>query len=227
MLFIATPLYENKVSSQYLHGLMQTANLFMANGLGMQYALELGTEIAVNREKLVRRFMKTDCQFFMSIDAATIFTPNDILQLMATDLDVVSGLYRLRKDVPVGVPHAFRDMKGNPIITDNLLGKVPEVQQCMYMPGGMLLIRRTVFEQLYSKHQFVFDQGFRDTEYFQKLCGDFEDEVLTHFEGEDVHFCKIWHEMGGQMFVNTNVRVGHIGEKIYKICKTCTHKRHG
>jgi hypothetical protein len=80
-----------------------------------------------------------------------------------------------------------------------------------------MMIRRRVFEQLYTKHQFIFDQGFRDTEYFRALCGENEDEILTGFEGEDVHFCRIWREMGGQMYVNTNMRIGHIGEHIYNV----------
>jgi hypothetical protein len=216
MLFIGTPLYENKVSSQYLHGLMQTANLLARHGLTIEYALELGTYIAINRERLVRKFLKSKCHFFLFIDADTVFTPQDVLALLSADLPMVSGIYRYRIEVKKGIPiHSFRNTEGNPV---DLREGADEIQECAFVPTGMLMIRRDVFEQLYAKHEFIFDQGFRDTSDFRKLFGDTgEDEVQSYFEGEDVHLSKIWREMGGKIFVNTSVRVDHIGEKVYKI----------
>lgn len=216
MLFIATPLYENKVSSHYVHGLMQTANTLNRHNLSMQYAFEQGTYIAINREKLVRRFLKTNCQFFLFIDADTVFTAHNVMALLAADVEIVSGIYRCRMDVPKNkTKHSFRDLKGNPINTEeNTCG---QLQECSFMPTGMMLIRRNVFEQLYTKHEFIFDQGFRDSEYYRALCGDEQDDIFTRFEGEDIHFCKIWREMGGKLFIKTDVRIGHIGEREYTV----------
>jgi len=214
MLFVATPLRENKVSSQYLDGLMQTSNALNRNGMSLEYAFELGTQIAINREKLVRRFLKTNCQFLVFIDSDMVFTAKDVLTLLGADVNIVSGFYKCRIHVSENIPnHSFRDINGKPINVESKSA----LQECSFMPTGIMMIRRSVFEQLYTKHQFVFDQGFRDTEYFRALCGEDEDEILTGFEGEDVHFCRIWREMKGQLFVKTNVKVGHIGEYVYNV----------
>jgi hypothetical protein len=212
MLFIGTPLYENKISCQYLHGLMQTANTLNTHGMSMEYAFEQGTYIAINREKLVRRFLKSNKQVFLFIDADTSFTVLNVLSLMSTNVDVVSGIYSYRIPVKDTVKHCFRDLNSQPI---NMTGK--ELQECSFVPTGMLMIRREVLERLYTKHEFIFDQGFRDTEYFRKLWGDEGDELLKRFEGEDIHFCRLWREMGGQLWAKTSVKVGHIGEQVYEI----------
>ena len=137
------------------------------------------------------------------------------MALLAADVEIVSGVYRCRMDVPKDkINHGFRDLKGKPIDIEN---KQEHLQECSFMPTGMMLIRRNVFEQLYTKHEFIFDQGFKDSEYYNALCGNDIDETFTRFEGEDIHFCRIWREMGGKLFVKTDVRVGHIGEREYTV----------
>ncbi len=215
MLFIATPLYANSVCSEYLHGMLQTVSLLGSKGMAVQYAFERGTYIAINREKLVRRFLKTDCQFMLFIDGDTAFQALDVIRLLSADVDVVSGFYRYRIGVKPGITnHCFRSANGRAI--DVLDRNSETLQECGFLPTGMLLIRRSVFERLYEKHEYVFDQGFRDTAWFQALfkAGERED-VATNFEGEDVHFSKIWREMGGQLFVKAGVQVGHVGERVY------------
>lgn len=215
MLFIATPLYDNRVCAEYLHGMLQTLSLLGSKGMPVQYAYERGTYIAINREKLVRRFLKTDCQFMLFIDGDTAFQALDVIRLLSADVDVVSALYRYRISVPSGVTnHCFRTLEGQAI--DVLKTDDETLQECGFLPTGMLLIRRRVFERLYERHEHVFDQGFRDTAWFQALFKANErEDIATNFEGEDVHFSKLWRDMGGQLFVKAGVQVGHVGESVY------------
>jgi hypothetical protein len=190
-----------------MHGMIQTAHVLQSHGLSSQYAMEQSSYIAVNREKLVRRFLKTDCQFFMFIDADTAFTAGDVLALLAADVPIVSGLYRYRTKVTEGgIPHCFRDPQGKPIDVNS-----NELQECGFLPTGMLLIRREVFEKMYRQHEYVFDQGFKDMSWFKKVY-DFADEtVQSDFEGEDIHFSRLWRDMGGKLYVKADVKVGHVG----------------
>jgi len=213
MLFVATPVYEPKVSCQYFHGLMQAAHVLGDRGLPLSYSFEQGCQIALNRERLVRRFLSTDCQFLLFIDSDMAFTALDIVSLLAADVDIVSGLYRYRFELPGKIPHCFRTPEGKPIDT-----KAEGLQECGFVPTGMLLIRRRVIELLYSKHPYLFDQGFRDTAWFQRLFPDMpEDSISAEFEGEDVHFSKLWRDMGGKFFVDAAVKVGHIGTREFRV----------
>jgi hypothetical protein len=213
MLFIATPLYENKVTTQYMHGLIQTANLLQSKGLAVQYALEQSTYIAVNREKLVRRFLQTNCEMFMFIDTDMAFTALDVIQLLAADVDVVSALYRYRVEtIAKATVHCFRDTEGKPIDVNS-----SELQECGFLPTGMLMVRRSVFERMYRTHDHIFDQGFKDTSWFKALFEPSDPgDVMSDFEGEDICFSRLWRNMGGKMYVKADVKVGHVGAKDYR-----------
>lgn len=207
MLFIATPLYESKVSIKYMNAVIQTAELFGQKGFGTEYCFEQGTYIGMNRERLARRFLKTSCAYMYFADADMTFTPMDVATLISSDVDLVSGIYTYRKEGSYGIPFIgangkMLDLKG------------PTLQECLFVPTGSMLIKRTVIEQLYQKHEFLFDQGFRKgrpNPFFDV------DPVSNNFEGEDVYFCKIWRELGGKLYANTEVRLGHIGEFEYKV----------
>jgi hypothetical protein len=207
MLFIATPLYENKVSIQYMDAVFQTAQLFAKKGFTTQYCFEQSTYIGINRERLARKFLETSCAYFMFIDADTVFTPLDIATLISSDVDLVSGIYTYRKAGSYGIPFIGEDGK-----MLDLRG--PTLQECQFVPTGMMLVRRTVFEQLYQKHEFLFDQGFRKGRHNPFTDTD---PVSNNFEGEDVNFCRIWREHGGKIHANTEVKVGHLGEFEYKV----------
>jgi len=215
MLFIGTPLYANQICMQYLHGMLQTAEVLRSHGMGMEYAFEQGTFTAINREKLVRRFLASKCQFYLSLDADTAFTALDVLALLSSDVDVVSGLYRYRVQVKQGlIPHCFRTVEGEDIDVNST-----ELQECEFVPGGMVLIRRSVFEKLYQSHDHVFDQGYRGKHSLRQKPQT-TDEVVLKFEGEDEYFSRVWREAGGKLYVNCNVKVGHIGERDYRIGAT-------
>ncbi len=215
MLFIGTPLYSNQVCTQFLHGMLQTAEVLRSNGMGLQYAFEQGTYLAINREKLARRFLESECQFFLSIDSDTAFTPFDVLALLSSDVDVVSALYRYRVQVKPGIiPHCFRTLQG-----DNIDEHSTQLQECEFVPTGMVMIRRTVFEKLYQSHEHLYDQGFR-AKHTLRQKPQTADEVILRFEGEDEHFSRIWRETGGKVYVNCRAKVGHIGERDYRVGAT-------
>lgn len=207
MLFIATPLYENKVSTNYMDAVFQTSQLFGKKGFITHYQFEQSTYIGINRDRLARNFLKTDCAYFIFIDADIVFSPKDIATLISSDVDFVSGIYTYRKAGSYGIPFIgtdgkMLDLRGGPL------------KECQFVPTGMMLLKRTVFEQLYEKHQFLFDQGYRPGRHNPFFD---EDPISNAFEGEDVNFCRIWREHGGKIYANTEVRVGHLGEFQYKV----------
>ena len=109
--------------------------------MASQYALEQSSYIAVNREKLVRRFLKTDCQFFLFVDSDTAFTAEMSWHCSRLTCQIVSALYRYRVKADEGaIVHCFRDVNGKPIDVNST-----ELQECAFLPTGMLLIRRQVF----------------------------------------------------------------------------------
>lgn len=206
MIFIATPLYENKVWVPYLHGFVRTLHELAKQGWPVEYSFQKGTHIAMNREHLVRDFLKTECKFLVFIDSDIAFEPKDIFELIASNVDVVSGVYRFRNPTKAG--QSILPIK---LINGEYLdlGKGDVLQECEFVPGGMLVVRRSAIEQMYEKVPYIFDQGFDKSNPPISIEED--------FVGEDVTFCKVWRDLGGKIYVNTKVLVGHLGEFEYRI----------
>jgi hypothetical protein len=139
------------------------------------------------------------------IDSDIAFKPTDILELMASEVDVVSGVYRFRTPVPEGHPTTLPvRLEGGGYLD---LSLKQTLHECEFVPGGMLMIRRHVIERMYKEVPYIFTQGFDMSK---------NESVEDDFVGEDVHFCKLWRSLGGKIHVNTRVRVGHLGEFEYR-----------
>ena len=213
MIYIATPLYENKVYVPFLHGFINTVYEFTKQGIPVEYSFQTGTMLAMNRENLARSFLKTSCQYLLYIDADIAFSAKDIFTLLASQVDVVSGIYRLRTPVPKGhhkIPIRLVGGQWLDLINDKKEDSVDELLECEEVPGGLLMIRRQVIEKMYDRIPYIFNQSFTRSTLGQAIS------IEEDFVGEDVHFCNVWRDMGGKIYVNTNVRVGHIGEFQYE-----------
>ena len=214
MLFIATPIYLDTIHVAYLHGFTQTLNALYKQGISVEYGFQTGTYIAMNRENLVRRFLKTDCQFMLFVDSDMAFTALDVLNLLASNVDVVSGVYRYRVPIPVGHKHRLTCVGKDKQEID--LASDQHMQKCDVIPGGMLLVRRSVFEKLYASGvKYIFDQGY-SFRFEQDHTSSEPSSIEDDFVGEDLHFCLIWRKLGGDLWVNTKVQPGHVGTFEYK-----------
>lgn len=212
MIYIATPLYENKVWVPFMDGFMNTIHEFTTRGMSIEYSFQTGTYIAMNRENLARAFLKTDCQFLLFIDSDIAFKAADVFELLASDVDVVSGIYRYRTSVPEGHPTLSARLVGGGLIKlpakEELNTYIDALQECEFVPGGMLMIRRKVIEAMYAKQSYIFNQGFD----LSKSPISIEED----FAGEDISFCRLWRGMGGKIWANLRVQVGHLGEFEYR-----------
>lgn len=204
MIFLAAPLYENKVHVPFLNGILDTMHWCLTQGFDFQYCFQSGTYLAMNRETLARKFLASKASLLLFVDSDIAFNKDDIIRLIASNVDVVSGVYRYRVPLKNRHPVVGKALDGGPI---DLNGE--ELQRCEFVPGGMLLIRREVIEKMYEKHTYIFNQGF--------LNLSDPTSIEKDFEGEDLHFCKNWRGLGGEIFINTKVRVGHIGEYTYQV----------
>lgn len=101
---------------------------------------EIRAMISASRNSIVERARQLEPDFLLMIDSDMMFPPTAALQLMSHDLDIVCATYNRR--VP---PYQVLGKLMGPAKGENIQGGLREAK---FMPGGMMLIKFSVFEKL-------------------------------------------------------------------------------
>lgn len=159
-----------------------------------------GPYIHDNRNWLVHRFLKTDADSLLFIDDDVTWDEKAVVELYESKLLVCGGAYPKKEDIenypiePLGADpfdHAYRE--------------------CLYLPGGFLMIRREVLENMQSLVDSCHNAAFNEpvAEFFQCV-------TKPQKMGEDISFCYRWREMGGKVWCLTDIDFGHQGPKEWR-----------
>lgn len=224
-LMVATPMYGGQCTAHYTYYNLQLVKLAQQVGLHVQHEF-IYTESLITRGRnaLVHSFMNSGCTHLLFIDADIGFDPQDVLKLIDNDLPIVCGGYpakvidwnaiyeAARNGVnPQDLPHY-----ASPTISN----KVDKAQQgplveVLEAGTGFMMIKREVFEKLadkvptYIANQFGPSAGTSIREYF---ATSIRNQFLL---SEDYHFCRLWRDIGGMVFVDRSIRLNHIGTHVY------------
>ena len=95
-LFIATPCLDGNVNAHFTASLVRTMSALQQRGWrAPQIDFEIGNSlIADARNKLVARFLASDCSDLVFIDSDLSWSPDDLLRLASYDAPFVAGVYQ-------------------------------------------------------------------------------------------------------------------------------------
>ena len=98
-LFVATPMYGGMCHGSYAGSMFQLGTLCMNAGVSLQYAQLMNESLITRaRDSLAHDFLLTECTHLMFVDSDIGFEAEDVLTMLATDKDIVCGLYP-RKEI--------------------------------------------------------------------------------------------------------------------------------
>jgi hypothetical protein len=156
------------------------------------------------RAEIVAKFLASKCTHLMFIDWDVCWQAGSILKLLNHDYDLCGGIYPNRQD-----PIAFTLPPGSEaeLPVDQRTGCL-EVNG---LHGGFMLIKRETLETMVGHHQSLnFERKGR------MLCGLFESYWRgTSKLGEDYAFCQRWRDLGGKVWLDPNIQMGHVGTKVF------------
>lgn len=236
-IFIATPMYGGQCCGEYALALIRLCSRLrdaeIDHHLSFTYNESLITR---GRNFLVHRFLEiAPATHLMFIDADIRFAADDVLRMLAADVDILCGIYpkktidwhAIREAVLRGVPVAELPWHtglgvGTPIIHDDTGTFQPiEVRSC---GTGFMLIKRNVFETLAEKvpvyrntdcqtHESiginVADRDFWDD---RRIREYFDTSIENgHLLAEDFNFCRLARENGIKVHAAPWVKLAHIG----------------
>lgn len=214
---IATPIARHP-TYQYTLGLTDTVLLLDRTGIEHARQFVIGSSnLPRARNELVARFLASRCTDLLFVDDDMGWDANAVVRLLASDKPLCGVVGRKRVDKPntdqdvwCGVP----DCGPENSITQDDMGFV----RFKRVGTGFLKIARTVFEQVIAArpdwkragHAGMSDE-VRANYYRFFRFGD--DEYET---GEDFEFCNAWAALGGEIWVDPDIALAHVGEKEYR-----------
>jgi hypothetical protein len=168
-----------------------------------------GDGICRTRNRITSAFLQTECTDLLMLDSDLIWSPDDVRRICEHDLDVVGGLYPLKKP-------------GNPSwVMNDLPGEKPDAQGLLkvrFIGTGFLRIRRSVFQEV--RAHFGEDFSYRDDDTGEESYDYWPFGVhkpTRRHLSEDWYFCQRWLEMGKTVWADTHILLQHIGSCIYPI----------
>ena len=207
MIHFATPCYGGQITETCFQGYIQWTIMALQNG-PIPFTIDtLSNESNINRGRnsLAAKFLAGDSTHLMFIDADIQWCPEHVVKLMKADKEMVGGIYPA-KTIPV--KHVVNMIDNAETDLDSDLIEVGT------MGTGFLLIKRSVFETMIDNGATKYNDDiglgseFDDYQYdFFNCTIDSSGRYLT----EDWSFCRKWRELGGKIWADLSIDLGHVG----------------
>lgn len=214
--FVAMPCHSNNVTVGTFMSVLQTANDLHDIGVDLIVQTWVGDSlIAHARNALVGKFMTTECDDLVWIDSDIAWDTAGFLRLLHWDVDIVAGCYRFKSDdenYPFNILANTKEFWTIDPATGNVAE--PGVFKVGGVGMGFTRMKRSVIEKMMASREHQ--------KYMHKSAPDFECHCLFdveyrdgHYYGEDYVFCGRWRELGGDIWVDPEIKLTHIGTKDY------------
>ena len=213
-LAIATPCYGGAIASPFFTSVIKTVEVCRARGIPLTIHTVAGDSLVSRaRAILVAKFLLSDASHLLFIDADMSWQPESVVRLLEADKDFVCGTYRTKIDEVRWAFGVFRDEQGRTPCEQN--GELVQIAACGM---GFAMIRRAVFERLIAAHP---ERRFGRTRVLapeeERFCYDLFPLAAQGgvYVGEDYGFCRLWRELGGEIWLNNTIQLGHHGPTCY------------
>lgn len=231
-IFVAIPSGSSRIYTHTVLKLLELDRLCKNNNIDLDIVFENGTSIVHHaRNILVSQFINcTNDDYILFIDDDIEFEPINIIEMIATNCDVISGIYPYKRYNWNKIINVARLS-----INDNI-DRTNEIKNCgLYytftnpennlefevkkepvevegVGTGCLLIKRSVvikmLESMKERSKYVLN----DNEYYRLFDIEIENGVMV---SEDFWFCRRWREIGGRVYIATWAKCAHWGHHKY------------
>jgi hypothetical protein len=235
-IFFATPCYGGLVTDQYFLSIFKLTQVLIQYKIPFRITT-LRNESLISRARniLTAMFLEdTSATHLMFIDADIEFEPDSVIRMLALDKDIIAGAYPKKTINWSQVESAVKADKPN-ISTYGAEYAInlkidPETKKVRTTMGalevldastGFMIVKRKVFEQLIDKHPELFykNDSSIDAKY-NKYCYALWDTSIDptdrRYLSEDYTFCRRWQNIGGEIWVDPNTKLNHVGSYTYE-----------
>lgn len=213
-IMVAIPAYSGTIHLGTMRSLFTDLMALHARGDQWQVMDECGNAlIADARALIVSKFLASDFDTLVFVDSDVCWEAGALVRLVDHPVDFSAGIYPQRRD-----PVRF-------CLNWTAQGELNHNQEIYEKHGISLLESNGVpfgFVKLTRKVLEDMREQYPDTEFYVENAPDqrawalFADyRIGKHKMGEDYAFCRRWRDMGGQIWVDPEIRMGHVGYKTF------------
>jgi hypothetical protein len=231
-ILFATPCYGGLVSDRYLMSMLSLSQRLAAAGIAFDLRTIADSLITRARNHFAGELME-DASFthLMFIDADLGFAPEAVLRLIAAGKDLACGVYPLKRlDVAAlraspSQSDALAEVSTHTyssaisIAPDNL----PQdgFLRAEYGATGFMLIARGVLARMaeaYPALRYGGDHTMRPGGGATRARYAFFDTMISDGQSlpEDYSFCKRWRQIGGEIWIDLESRLAHVGTHVWR-----------
>jgi hypothetical protein len=205
---IGMPCYSAKVHFQTMRSLLLDAVNIIGRGDKFSIAEDLGnSDIAGSRAAIFGAFVRSDADVLVFVDDDIFWTPGSLIKLIDQPVDVVGGIYPKKREplewpFKIGIKDEYR--------ADPTTG----LMEVMGLPGGFMKISRNCAQKMTEAYP---RQTLRSTSEHSQFWPVFDPYEMPDGNrlSEDFSFCQRWLDIGGQVWADFELEMGHIGYKSF------------
>lgn len=230
-LVIATPCFGGQVTGHYVVSLGKLAIALRDHPtIALNIAMVHGDALITRaRANLVTRFLDSPtATHLLFIDADIGFQPEQVLRLIAADVDMAAAVYPIKRIDWNKMRQAFRADVANPetaglhyvveFADPNHIERQGDFVKVRYAGTGFLMIRRRALEQMCAHYSalkyrtdYRYDRSLEGSPNRYALFDCMIDPETGAYLSEDYAFCKRWTDLGGQIWADVRSRLTHVG----------------
>jgi hypothetical protein len=205
---IAIPAYTGVVHLSTMRSLMADTIELVKRGDTFTLVDDIGNAlIADSRGVIATKFWESDADCLVFVDSDVTWQAGALLKLVDAPVDLCAGVYPNRKD-PISYPLHYLD---KPELWADPETGLLEVKS---VATGFLKLSRAcigkMIEAYPDKHYYTAE---RDKQFYPLFDHVFEDGYKW---GEDYSFCIRWRKIGGQVWIDPEITMGHVGYKVFQ-----------
>lgn len=212
-IIVSIPAYTGMIHCATMHSLLHDITQLILAKHAVEITEEVGcADITRCRAMIVAKFLANKAAtHLVMIDSDVCWDRGGLLKLVESGVDFVSGAYPKR----VGDGTSY-----HMIMKDGPQSLSPKgLMEVEAMPAGFMCLSRSMLERMVEKYP---ETKFSFREVAGGVAWDLfdaywiTDEIgLRHKLGEDYSFCRRWRDMGGQVWCQPSIAMGHLGTKMW------------
>lgn len=244
-IFIATPCYGGQIGEPYFRSMMKLAIICNKYNIQYTVStLANESLITRGRNTLVSFFMEhPEATHLFFVDADIEFDPNDMLRMLAYDKDIVVGAYpkkainwdsivtaaRTREEeTPKTIEgHSSNYVVNFEFVQDDAGNRTNQITvrdnliKLKDAGTGFMCIKRDVFERMFKQYpelKYANDINV-DQKYEKHMYALFDtmiDPESRRYLSEDYTFCRLWQQMGGDVWLDPRTALNHVGHYTFR-----------